>query len=265
VRARNAAARLLRRLPAFRGKGRLGLALHRLLPGGEGPVWVTMRGGWQIQLDLRVPPERFPYWTGAYEDEFVLLSAETLTEGATALDVGANVGLFTIPLALAARTRGARVIAFEPVPANVTRLRASIAANGLGDVVTVLPYALGAEPGTLTLAPEAGEVGGNAARSADGLEVEVRTLDELQDLGDCVFVKIDVEGGELDVLYGGEQFFQRTRPRILLELNQPWMSIAGWSVTDLLELCGRWNYEVNAPELSAIEMAMLEPRDEGDG
>ncbi len=260
--SRDVAATLLRRLPPFRGKGRIGLVLHRLLPGSDGPVWVTMRGGWQIELDLRVQPERYPYWTGAYDDEYVLLGADTLTDGAIAVDVGANVGLFTIPLALAARRSGARVIAFEPLQVNVERLRRSLAANGLQDVVTILPFALGAAPGTLRLAPEAGTLGGNAGRAAEGIDVEVRTLDqldELDELGHCTFVKIDVEGGELDVLRGGEQFLRRTRPRIVLELNRPWMSVVGWTVDDLRELGARWGYTVDAPEAGTIELATLEP------
>lgn len=256
---RDGAARVLRALPPFRGKGRVGLALHRLLPGADGPVWVTMRGGWRVLLDLRVPPERFPYWTGAYDDDYVLLGADRLGEGTTALDVGANIGLFTIPLALSARERGARVIAFEPVPANLERLRAGLAANGLDEVVTVMPFALGAARGRLRLAPEAGALGGNAGRSTEGIDVELRTLDELDGLGACTFVKIDVEGGELDVLRGGERFFRHARPRIVLELNRPWMEAFGWSVADLRELSERWGYALDAPD-GPLELATLEPR-----
>ncbi|WP_386259986.1 FkbM family methyltransferase [Sulfitobacter aestuariivivens] len=61
---------------------------------------------------------------------------------ALVLDVGANCGAFTVPLALAAGD-GSRVIAFEPNPVMIGRLGHNVALNGLGDVVRIEGCALG--------------------------------------------------------------------------------------------------------------------------
>jgi FkbM family methyltransferase len=65
---------------------------------------------------------------------------------AVVLDVGANIGWWTIPLARRLARGGGRVVAFEPVPANRARLEWAIAANAVGAHVQVAAVALGDQP-----------------------------------------------------------------------------------------------------------------------
>jgi FkbM family methyltransferase len=58
--------------------------------------------------------------------------------------------------------------------------------------------------------------------------VELDTLDrQLRDLTELRFIKIDVEGGEIDVLRGGERLLRRTRPFVAVEYGSPTYSLYG--------------------------------------
>ena len=144
----------------------------------------------------------------------------------TILDVGAHDGLLTIPLA---RLPGARVIAFEPLPAAHARLTAACA--GLPNV-TLRREALGAVPGTLTLsvpvldgqpaeqwASLAKDYGSFASVGTERHAVSVITLDSLG-LDDVTHLKVDAEGFEQEVLDGARDTLTRCRPVLSLELEE---------------------------------------------
>jgi hypothetical protein len=71
--------------------------------------------------------------TGAFEPAETECARELAVEGSVAIDVGANIGMFTVPLALAVASRG-RVLAVEPSPENVLRLVRNLELNELGNV-----------------------------------------------------------------------------------------------------------------------------------
>jgi FkbM family methyltransferase len=144
----------------------------------------------------------------------------------TILDVGAHDGLLTLPFA---RLPGARVIAFEPLPSAMARLRAAVAE--LPDV-ELRAEALGAAPGRLTLsvpvldgvaqeqwASLAKDYAGFAGVGVERIEVPVITLDALA-LTDLEHLKIDAEGAEEEVLRGGAATLRRCRPVISLEVEE---------------------------------------------
>ncbi|WP_137177553.1 FkbM family methyltransferase [Roseomonas sp. AR75] len=149
----------------------------------------------------------------------------------TILDAGAHDGLLALPLS---RLAGARVLAFEPLPAAFARLRAATLAEygAPPPHVTLRPEALGAAPGRLTLsvpvlqgvaqeqwASLAKDYAAFASVRAERHEVEVITLDSLG-LRDLTHLKVDVEGHEQEVLEGGRETLARCRPVISLELEE---------------------------------------------
>jgi len=151
-----------------------------------------------------------------FQGSFEQAEMETLTEaarpGTVAVDAGAHVGLFTIPLARAVGTKGA-VWAIEPLPENVRRLDANVRANRLSNV-TIFSSAASDADGRVAF-----EIAGDSAygstrevvsawRTAKVLQVSTLCLDtEWKARGmPCVSVmKIDVEGAELQVLRGAER------------------------------------------------------------
>jgi FkbM family methyltransferase len=154
----------------------------------------------------------------------------------TAVDAGANVGLYAIRLAGLCRT----VHAFEinaGITAHLQHARlpnATLWHTGLSSAdrevtlhVPVLPTGLVLD-GWASLAP------GNCPDARDHVQIagHVRTLDSF-DLRDVDFMKIDVEGHELDLLAGAVATLDRDRPRILIEAK---------SLAPVADFLGRFAY-----------------------
>lgn len=133
-------------------------------------------------------------------EEISLLMAE-LSEGGTFLDVGANNGVFS----LSASAKASRVIAIEPNPLMVKRLRFNIAANGLTNIA-VVQLAVGDAPGNATLYQHPIDLGRSSITEetkGQPISVGVQTLAQIladQNVSQIDAMKIDVEGFEDRVL-----------------------------------------------------------------
>jgi FkbM family methyltransferase len=160
-------------------------------------------------------------WLGSYEVEMQDRIGELLDEGAVFLDVGANVGFFTL-LASRAVGDGGRVIAFEPHPRNLDLLRRHVEMNECRNV-EVVAAAVSDREGTARF----GGFGSTAKLTDDGaFEVRTMAVDDLWAsgaFGAPRLVKIDVEGAELSALLGMRRMIEETRPHILLELHGQWI------------------------------------------
>lgn len=217
---------------SFRGKVRL------LQP------WVPRHGvrealvhGARMQLDLEDFIQRMVY-LGCYERWETRVVRTHLRPGMTFVDVGANVGYFTV---LAARQVGpsGHVFAVEPSPYAADLLRETLARNGLHHV-RLSRCGLGAREDHLKLSiPARGNHTPTLLTSDgdDGIVVPVRRLDDCLAEWSCNHVdllKLDVEGFESHVLDGANESLARHRiRRILCEFNQTWLRRAGSSSADL--------------------------------
>ena len=151
----------------------------------------------------------------------------TLRSGAVAVDIGANLGEWTVPLARAVGAAG-HVLAAEPAPRSAAALEATLAANALrqaevvrcavgdhdGNVEFAVPIVSSARTDTGTARLGTAGAGWQAVnvalRSLDSLAAE-RRLDRLD------LVKIDVEGHERQVLEGAQATLDRYRPALVME------------------------------------------------
>lgn len=161
--------------------------------------------------------------TGTWSPELVRLLARKLAHGGTLIDVGAHIGLVSIPVA--ARSQ-ASCIAFEPAPINAECLERNVARHGLDARVEVHALALSHERGTLRFALHPDNSGDHhvcsehAALPAGFREARVRTerLDDL--LGDRVlarpaFLKLDTQGSEARVLMGAQRVLEQVDALVL--------------------------------------------------
>jgi FkbM family methyltransferase len=158
-------------------------------------------------------------WLGTLERDKLAHFAARILPGMTVWDIGANVGLYTLPAARAAG-RGGHVVAFEPMPGNLRLLRRHLALNGC-DRVEVCDAAVSDEPGTLRMT-EGASPSEFHADPAGRWEIRATTLDGwLSESGAPPpdVVKIDVEGSDDAVLRGGADAFAKYRPLIYLALH----------------------------------------------
>ena len=203
--------RLVHRLPAGSGWRRLALWLRRPLKNALPEVVDAEIWGLKLRLQLRgnLSEQRLllmPQYLDATERN--CLAAE-LKPGSCFLDIGANVGAYSLWVASTCGPQ-VRIEAFEPDPELCARLRFNLATNQL-DQVHLNALALGDHEGEVRLISGAGNKGENRVESSGaGLAVPMTTLPAFlarAGISRIDALKIDVEGHETDVL---EPLFQNT-------------------------------------------------------
>jgi FkbM family methyltransferase len=155
---------------------------------------------------------------GTYEPEQTRLFQDQVTAGATVLDVGAHVGYYTLLASVLVGPKG-RVCAFEPNPENHEFLSRHVLLNGLTNVM-VENAAVSNSNGTASF--DFG-TGSGTGRLAEHGVLDVRTvrLDEFcrERKVEPGFLKIDVEGAELEVLRGADEIIRSHHPVIFLSTH----------------------------------------------
>lgn len=233
---RDGAAALMRRVPRLRGHGRVSIAINSLfLSAGVKPIIVApMYLGHRLILDGRVDSHVWAAYSGRYDDQHIKTLTRLLPKGGVALDVGANIGFYSVPLAKAAKLNGGRVVAFEPFPGNVERLRDNIELNGLTSIADIRAVGLSDTNGSAMLelrddfihgdTGNAVIVRGDQAQSQwQRVAVPLVTLDELWPrlrLDRLDVVKADIEGHEVQFMKGASKTLSTFRPVIQLEVNR---------------------------------------------
>lgn len=163
-----------------------------------------------------------------FEDE-VQFMRRLLQAGESVVDIGANYGVYTLPMAQKVGASG-HVWAFEPASSTARYLARGIAVNGFAHV-TLEEKAISRELGRAQLAfhaqAELRAIVHGVDPSPEGSEeVSVVTLDDCMERfrwRDIAFVKIDAEGEEANIIEGGRRFFAALAPLVQYE----WKSAAG--------------------------------------
>lgn len=142
------------------------------------------------------------------------------------VEVGANMGIHTIPIARALQKQGRQLVVFEPQPVVFQQLCANLALNGLMNV-TAWPFACGEKQGVVTFPRpdylKTGNFGGVSMSSSApvagnaSVQVPCTRLDDMLQYERVGLLKIDVEGFELRVLNGSRALIQRSRPLLYVE------------------------------------------------
>lgn len=239
----DSAASVSTRVPYFRGLGKVARSFNvAMLSLGASPLsYAHMKDGTVLRIDLRSNTELYAKYLGTYDTRFVELVKAIIDPSRDFLDVGANVGFYTVSLATFLRRvgQGGHVFAFEPHEGNYQRLLENIVINQLEDTAHAHQLGLSniAGKADLTLREDFanGSSTGNAAiainaqfdREFPTMSIPLARLDEsrhlLRDGGRCVdFVKVDIEGHEDYFLEGAAETLNQARPVILMEINKPY-------------------------------------------
>lgn len=145
-----------------------------------------------------------------------------LKPGDTFVDVGANIGYFSLLSAQRVGQEG-RVIAFEPLSRIAKQCGENVAVNNFRNV-SVRQVAIGDTQSRQTMSLVPGNIGGSSLvkESGSGMTeaVTVSTLDvELADVEQIAMIKIDVEGYEREVLLGAKTILMTRKPKLVLEFS----------------------------------------------
>ncbi len=233
-----AISELTRRAPRFRGLGSACVLINAaLLRCGVEPLTVVpMRDGTRMRVDLRSNTERLSAYLGEYDQDLIRTLLDLYDPNRWFLDVGANVGFYSVAIANSIRAKGGvgKVAAFEPFPGNHARLVENIELNELGGYSLTHQCGLSDSnaEASITLREDfvAGSATGNAAIATDKsidagfdrVTIGLERLDGLSFDGAIDTVKIDIEGHEDFFLRGAQETLDRHRPTLMMEVNKPY-------------------------------------------
>ena len=198
---------------------------------------------------------------GIYEQQTLDLLFGLLDQSTAYIDVGANIGLMSVPIV--ARRPDVQVISLEPSPETLTFLKATQNWSPHRNRWTVFGCAVGESAGSATFwasRPENGAFDGlkNTGRGGEGRSVlvDIRPLDDIwRNVGTpkVSLIKIDVEGGEAGVIQGSRSLIERDRPALVIEWSRLNLTAYGIEPSYLLTLCREISYRAYAfPSLIEI-------------
>jgi len=218
-----------------------------------------------------LPSHRFRMWLnwqgnlafalGLYEPEATRSIRQMVKAGNCCLDVGANLGYYTISMAKWVGSCGL-VVAFEPFPTNFETLERNVHLNGLKNVI-LAPTALSNRNGVLRLIYSVNDhfsatpsaKGYAVDENQDSIQVPTRRLDDyVAELGRIpTLIKIDVEGAELSVLEGAQNTLASVRPILLVEVHD-------WGTNEaakVLQFLSEFQYETRTVGQKGHEKVLL--------
>jgi FkbM family methyltransferase len=204
--------------------------------------WAAIRrfASWQIQSRTFHQPVVYPFienskliveggmtgatgniYTGLHEFEDMMFLLHLLRPGDVFVDVGANIGSYTI---LASAVAGAKSMSFEPVPLSFLRLKNNVAVNNSEGSVLLYNMGVGKEQGELNFTSGLDTMNHVVTGGADAakgiIRVKIVRLDDMLESQIPALIKIDTEGFELAVLEGAlSTLANPALMAIIVELN----------------------------------------------
>jgi len=204
--------------------------------------------------EIRFPPRWSRFYPPDYEPYTFRFVRSHCAAGATVMDIGAHLGLYSVVMARLVGPAG-RVYSFEPTPLSRRVLQQTVRINGYAGIVEVRPEAVAGATGKAVFY-DTGSPASNAnslvrtAKSKSGTTLdEVRLDDFVASRGLHVScLKVDVEGAELDLLRGARQTLLTCRPAVLLSIHPTDIQESGGSLAEIWQLLQECGMSVRLPE-----------------
>jgi FkbM family methyltransferase len=160
-------------------------------------------------------------YCGLLEFEDMAFVLHLLRRGDGFVDVGANVGAYTV---LAAGVAGAQCVSIEPIPATFSHLIDNVGANGISERVSALNIGVGEANDVIRFTAGLDAINHVATsedvNSTETIEIPVKRLDDMLEGFSPVLIKIDVEGFETNVIAGADKTLRApSLLGVIMELN----------------------------------------------
>jgi FkbM family methyltransferase len=238
--------------------------------------WLFRRLGGAVSLSHKIGPygpfrldgffafSNFAQWGDRHNEGFAAC-VEACRGRRCVLDVGAHIGLVTLPVA-SVLAPGGRVVSFEPGTINRSYLERHIALNNFEGIVTVESVLVGARENESVMFFELDEAAGQnttimgvlpaGARRSTVPQVSLDHYCEQAGLSPEV-IKIDVEGAEIDVLRGARKILNAARPLVFLSVHPRQIRSARRSLDELNAVIAEVGYECRHIDGSAVSAYAL--------
>jgi FkbM family methyltransferase len=189
--------------------------------------------------------------TGVYEPIETKIMKHFAVHSKTIVDVGANIGYYTVELAKLLGPNG-QLLSFEPAATSFSQLRKNVDLNQIEDTVKL--FQLGLSDSVSQAEIFLPQKSGSSAASLRNLHpeenfhsqtVNTTTLDFLfanLEVTSCDLIKIDVEGGELQVIKGAMSTIKKFKPVIFAELLRKWSEAFSYTPNDVLKVLKNLGY-----------------------
>lgn len=214
---------------------------------------------WLNGLHMRIYPSNEVYRSlfvrGVYDPNLLVAVTSLLKEGDVLVDVGANMGMFSLLAAKHVGEQG-RVLAVEPSSRDFERLVENVKLNNLEHIITTTRCSISDKAGKVQIAIAAEERSGlntiGREFSSKGVEkisiedVDSQTIDQLvlsENLHRLDVLKLDVEGSEVLALKGAYLTIKTFRPAIILGSNENTLEACGSNISELANIINDINYK----------------------
>ena len=243
-----------------------GIGLGRLIAPNSTVEQIVMDGDVNVELDLSVSYFRYLYFHHDLSNEAESVLIRHLLEPKQVfVDVGVHIGYFVL---LAAKY-GRHVYAFKPNPSSFACLQRNRSLNPtLVQKLDCLMVALGDTRGTLTLYTSPSDPSLASLKPIETSDpvtevVKVDTLDRVLEAIPIHFIKVDVEGAEIDVLDGARGHISSTLPIVICELFEVFQQRFGHTCRDIVSFFTEYGYqdlriETSAHEDDAVKLTELD-------
>jgi len=218
---------------------------------------VCLKSGTKIYVRKKDYLSRWYRCYGEYEAETMRIMRKYAREDEIFLDIGANLGVFSLEIA---RTEKCNIIAFEPNPPTAECFKKSIKANKLTDRIKLFQVALSSESCKVNLIDSPINAGASALETSasmnnigDRYEVRAESLDDFSDFKLLLaelnkkigLIKMDIEGAEMLALEGMSNVLKKHKPVLIIELIDSQLRSFGSSKKELVKLLNSYDFKLS--------------------
>ncbi|MFK8011407.1 MAG: FkbM family methyltransferase [Marinicellaceae bacterium] len=214
--------------------------------------------GINYELDLEEAIDNAMYYKGSREPDTSQALKALCKSGHTVIDIGANVGSHSLPIASFVGVEG-QVYAFEPVPWAVNKFKRNLELNNINNITletialsdineqeVEMSFRASFKLGSKSGVGEDGKIDGGWWDECEHVKIRMETLDNYvsnHQIDRIDLIKLDVDGFEGKVIRGALGTLSRFKPILIMEVAPTWTKMRGDNMMDILSKLKEIGYE----------------------